>query len=107
MPNLREAAVLLLGNVISIEATTNFDTKAVDGIKCLVHAGDGFANVKLKTEYADAIKPQIGHQIAWWVRPGANGGRDRDAVAYTSFVGVADASAADLLNSRVQRKAAA
>lgn len=107
MPKLAEAALLAVGNIIAIENSVDFESKAVDGLRCLVQCGDGFVSVKLKTEVANTIKPTVGMPVAWFVRPGASGGGDRGASTYTSFVGPADANILDLIAQRVPRKQAA
>lgn len=106
MPKLAEAALLAVGTVVALENATNFDTKELEGVKALVHTGDGYINVKLKTELANQIKPAPGTPVAWLVRPGSNGTRDGGANTYYSFVGLPDQSYLDNLNTRIPRKAA-
>jgi len=86
MPVLTEAAAVVAGVVAGIEAVNDFNTKQPDGVKVLVATDDGYASVKLKPEIAASIKPTLGMSVGWIVRPGANGGKDRDARTYTSFV---------------------
>lgn len=99
MPVLKEAAVIAAGTIVDIEATQDFTTKATDGIKVLIATGDGHASVKLKNELAQALKPTLGGKVAWLIRPGANGGGDRDARTYTSFVRPAEPGDLDKIAS--------
>lgn len=106
MPKLSEAAVAVLGSIVSMENATVYGTSDVEGVKCLVHTGDGYAQVKIKTELANKLKPTIGQTVAWFVRYGAN--RSGDAAnAYSSFVGPVTPDFIDALNSAVRKQPAA
>lgn len=96
MPKLAEAAALVVGQIIHTEPSKVFGTNEVDGIRCLLQTGDGFAQVKIRTELADDVRPVPGQKVAWLLRYGATGGRERDASAYSTFVRIA--TPADLDN---------
>ena len=104
MPKVAEAAVLATGTIIDVQNSTDFETKAVDGIRVLIGTGDGFASVKLKVEVANTLKPVSGQQVAWYLRYGATGGGDRGASSYASFVRVAEANDLDRIAPLIARK---
>lgn len=103
MPKVAEAAVLAYGNIIHVEESKDFDTKAVDGVRVLVATGDGFASVKLNIERTQQLKPQNGQPVAWFLRFGASGGNDRAASAYASFVRVAEVNDLDRLAGFIKK----
>lgn len=103
MPKLSEAAVLAVGTIVNVEASTDFDTKAQDGVRVLVATGDGFASVKLKTEKANELKPVNGARVGWYLRFGATGGGDRGASAYASFVRPVNRDDLDLIAALVAK----
>lgn len=86
---LKGAAVIVAGRIVDIESVENFETKKPDGVKVLIATGDGHAAVKLNDERIAELQPEFGKPVAWLVRYGANGGRDRDARTYSSFVRLA------------------
>lgn len=103
MPKVADAAVLAVGAVVDLQDSTDFDTKAVDGLRVLIATGDGFASVKLKLEVAAELKPVPGMQVAWYLRYGATGGGDRAAASYSTFVRAANPSDLDRLGGIVKR----
>lgn len=103
MPKVAEAAVLATGTIINVENSTDFDTKAVDGLRVLVATGDGFASVKLKLDVANQLKPVSGQNVAWYLRYGATGGGDRGASSYATFVRVADSNDLDRIAPLIRK----
>lgn len=99
LPKLTEAAVLVAGQIIDLQTSEDFTTKAVDGVKVLIATGDGYATVKLKTETSLNIKPTTGMSVTWLVRFGANGGGDRAASLYSAFVREANSGDLDRILS--------
>ncbi|MDI1338130.1 MAG: hypothetical protein PSU94_18265 [Lacunisphaera sp.] len=71
MPTLKEAAVVVTGQIIDIERLSNFETKAYDGLRVVIATGDGFAQVKLSIEDSELARPAAGTSVAWLVRYGA------------------------------------
>lgn len=71
MPNLREAAVAVTGQVMDIEHLLNFETKKPDGLRVVLATGDGFAQVKIALEDAKGMGVDHFQQVAWMVRFGA------------------------------------
>lgn len=86
MPSLKEAAVVVAGKIIDVEDSYEFGTENRDGVVVLIATGDGHAKVKLNSQRQQELQPRDGQPVCWVVRFGANGGRDRDAKAYSSFV---------------------
>lgn len=73
MPNLKEAAVAVSGQILDIEKLIDFDTKKSDGsLRVVVATGDGFASVKIRKEDAPGLG-QLEHfrPVNWMVRYGA------------------------------------
>lgn len=103
MPKVAEAAVLATGTIINVENSTDFDTKAVDGVRVLIATGDGFASVKLKLDVANTLKPVSGQNVAWYLRYGATGGGDRGASSYASFVRVAEPNDLDRIAPLIRK----
>lgn len=71
MPVLKEAAVLVAGQVMDIENLKNFQTKEYDGKRVVVATTDGFASVKLSVDEAAANPVEHFSSVAWLVRYGA------------------------------------
>lgn len=90
MPSLKEPAVAVLGRIVDIENQFLFvngkATTQPDGVRVLIATGDGFASVKLKADAISQLQPDMGQPVAWWIRPGASGGGDREAKAWTSYI---------------------
>lgn len=105
MPKVAEAAALVFGTIIHVEESRDFETKNVDGVRVLVATatGEGFASVKLKTEAVNEIKPQPGSGVAWFLRYGATGGRERDASSYAAFIRLANAGDLDRLAGLIKK----
>lgn len=85
---LRDAAAMVSGAVISIQPNVEFGTTKVDGVRVLIDAGDGFAQVKLKQEHADNVRPTVGQYVAWWLRYGALERETGGLSKFSAFVSV-------------------
>lgn len=69
MVEMKDAATALVGRILAVEFTRDFDTKKADGgAKVFIHAGDGFSNVTLDAEAVQYEEPAEGKSIAWFVR---------------------------------------
>lgn len=91
MPVLKEAAVILTGTVVSVEAkkkyVNNAPTNEDDGLKVIIDAGggDGYAAVSLGLLDAAHTTPMPGELVSWVVRYGA-WSRNDNAQSSTRFV---------------------
>lgn len=84
MPNLKEAAVAVAGQIIDVERLENFETKKYDGLKIVLATGDGFVQAKLSIDQAEAVKPVAYDRVAWIVRYGAYANKQRQSDAQTT-----------------------
>lgn len=101
MPNVKGAAVAVVGNILSIEQTLNFDTKQPDGVKIMVGTPDGFAVIKLDSAQAQVVRPVQMAPFAGLVRYGAWGGRGGQGEETCRYVGPIEANYLDMLHSTV------
>lgn len=107
MPKLAEAAVAVVGQIMDIQQSSNFQTKEPDGQRVVIATGDGFASVKLSIEQAAYLRPQHFQNVAWMLRYGAFGGRERDASSFSTFLREVNADDLDRLASAVTAKVTA
>lgn len=109
MPALKDAPVLLTGQVIDTAIIKNRETDAFEGRKVTVMvAGDGdpgFAVVKLAGDDGLHNNPNHFEQVAWWVRNApydiSDGGR-RNSGMSTRFLRSANEGDLDKLVSAIQ-----
>jgi len=102
MPNLKETSVIVAGQVIDIEATTDYESKEVDGgAKITVATGEGFALVKLNAKDMREAEPKVFGTVIWYVQYGA-WIRNNNAQNTTKFVRVANPGDLDKLLSLVK-----
>lgn len=89
MVNVRDAAVVVAGQVIDIEKLKNYDTQVFDGLKVTIATGDGTAVAKLSIDEAAEVAPVAFSSVAWLVRYGAYSNKERgsDAQVTCKFVG--------------------
>lgn len=74
MPNLKEAAVIVAGQIMDIEPQFDYvdgaRTSKVKGQRVIVATGnaDGFASVSIRSEDFAEILPALFDRVAWVVR---------------------------------------
>jgi hypothetical protein len=110
MPALKDAPVLLTGQVIDTAVIKNRDTEAFEGRKVTIMVADGasdpgFAVVKIVGDDAINLNPNHFETVAWFVRNApydiTDGGR-RNSGMSTRFLRVANEGDLDKLVSAVQ-----
>jgi hypothetical protein len=69
MPLVKDAPLILSGQIIALDLTSDYETKAPTGAKVTILAGDGMTVVKLKLDALQAQKPIAGDAVVWYVRP--------------------------------------
>jgi len=84
MPNLKDAAVAVAGQIMDVERLVNFETKKYDGQRVVIATGDGFAQVKLSIDEAEEVQPIVMSNVAWLVRFGAYANKQRQSDAQTT-----------------------
>lgn len=99
MPNVKGAAVAVVGTILSVEQTLNFESKQPDGAKVMVGTRDGFAVVKLDSEQLNTLRPVIMQGFAGLVRYGAWAGRGNQGEETCRYVGPITDDWADFLGS--------
>lgn len=104
MPKLAEAAAIVAGSIIHTEPSFEYGTQKQDGVRCILNTGEGFASVKLNLERANEVRPVVGQNVAWLLRYGATGGKERDAAAYSTFVRPATSEDVAKLNAFVTQQ---
>jgi hypothetical protein len=94
---------------MDIEATKDFDSKAVNGARVVIATGDGFAQVKLDLDNVRDLNPQPYDNVAWLVRYGAYANKERgsDAATTCRYVGDVSPGFVDRLHSGATSKKAA
>jgi hypothetical protein len=74
MPNVADAPVALVGQVMTVQAVRDYETKLISGQKVLIMVANdgevGFAEVKFTTEELVQYDIQLAvlTTVAWWVR---------------------------------------
>lgn len=113
MPNLKDAPVLLGGQVIDTSLSTNRATGEVTGRKVTVMApeagGPGFAVVNVKGDDLHTVDPQPGQSVLWMVRAAPydiSDGDRRNVGMSVRYLRTANEGDLDLLASYVSTHAA-
>jgi len=99
MPKLKDAAMLVAGQVIDVETLTNRDTNVPEGARVTLLTGDGFALIKVRQ--AD-YRPDLFHvtgSYALMVRPLGWGDNNNGGGMSVSFIRYAEPGDLDLVHS--------
>lgn len=105
MPNVKGAAVAVIGQILSIDKVTKYDNEAkkatdiFDGAKIMVGTQDGFAVVKVDAEQYAALQPVVMRGFAGLVRYGAWSGRSNQGEETCRFIEPIGQNWVDFLNS--------
>lgn len=109
MPQLKDAPVLVIGQVIDTTVTTERGTGVVTGRKVTVMvAGDGdpgFAVVKLSVEDSQVYNPAHFETVTWWVRSAPYDIKDGPSGMSTRFLRECNGSDLDRLASNLKAAA--
>jgi hypothetical protein len=104
LPNIKDAPLILSGQVLMFDTLTDFETKAPTGAKVTVLTNDGVTVVKVRQEHLAALAPIVGTQVVWYVRPTPYS-IDGNSGMSVGFVRVVDYGDVDQLGSLVQAAA--
>lgn len=108
MPNLKDAPVIVAGQIIDVAAYNKRDTQEREGLRVTIMAGDGFAVVKCPDAelLPLGIFPKPFESVAWVIRNSPYS-VDNNSGMSTRFVRVANDADLDLIHSLTAGKAAA
>lgn len=87
MATVKDAPLALVGIVVGVHDTTDYQTKQVNGASVLVSSPEGgYTPVKLDLAQAAQLRPSFGEYVAWMVALSPYKLENRDAAMSVRFL---------------------